>query len=222
MYEDFFKRQIELWGEEKQSSLETKTILIVGCGGLGSNLTLTLGASGIGYIILVDFDRVEIHNIHRQIAFSTEDTGRFKAETLKEKIKKRYADVEVTVITDTFENTVDTLKTKKIDLILDATDNFQTRAAIDAFSSASGTPWIYTSVEEFMAQICFFKNASFKSFASKQHTPRGIAAPIVSLAASIEANIAIRYLVGLPVPYDTLHYFYIDQNGSLELKKFTL
>lgn len=218
----FFKRQIELWGEEKQRSLEKKTILIVGCGGLGSNLALTLGASGIGKIILVDFDKVEAHNIHRQIAFSLEDIGRNKAEVLKQKILARYQEVEVAVFTEPFEQITDSLSAEKLDLILDATDNFQTRTAIDTFSKKHYTPWIYTSVEEFMAQICFFKHASFKSFASKNHTPKGIAAPIVSLAASIEANIAIRYLAGLEVPFDLLHYLYIDPQGSLEIKKFTI
>jgi len=216
----FFKRQIELWGEEKQQNLSDKNILIVGAGGLGSNLALTLGASGIGHITIVDFDIVELHNIHRQIAFELKDCGLYKADVLKQKIEARFDKVEVSVYKERFESLKEELLTKKYDLILDATDNFETRCEIDSFAKSSQTPWIYCSVEEFMAQICFFDSASFESFATKKHTPKGIAAPIVSLAASIEANIAIRFLTTLGVECDVLHYIYFDNSGLLELKKF--
>jgi len=56
--ENYFKRQIELWGSDKQKKLANKTILIVGAGGLGSSLALSLGSVGIGKIILIDFDKV--------------------------------------------------------------------------------------------------------------------------------------------------------------------
>ena len=65
----YFHRQVQLWGEATQESLQTKKIVIIGCGGLGSSLAYALGSSGIGEIHLVDFDDVSVHNIHRQIAF---------------------------------------------------------------------------------------------------------------------------------------------------------
>jgi len=65
--EDYFNRQIQLWGEETQASLENKKIAIIGAGGLGSSLALALGTSGIGQVDMVDFDTVSLHNIHRQI-----------------------------------------------------------------------------------------------------------------------------------------------------------
>jgi len=217
----YFKRQIELWGEERQRVLETKNILIVGCGGLGSNLGLTLGASGIGKITLIDFDTVEKHNIHRQIAYELKDCGKPKADLLKKKIEARFDNLIVESMTTDFEDAVSILKSKPIDLILDATDNLETRALIDSFAKERKIPWIYCSVEEFMMQICFFKNSSFDGFAQKHHKPKGIAAPIVSLAASIEANLALRYLVGLEIESDKLLYIYFDENGSFELRKFS-
>ncbi|RLA80402.1 MAG: thiamine biosynthesis protein ThiF, partial [Epsilonproteobacteria bacterium] len=76
--EQYFNRQIQLWGEGTQASLQSKKIAIIGCGGLGCSLGVALGASGIGQIDLVDFDEVGVHNIHRQIGFKVGDEGRQK------------------------------------------------------------------------------------------------------------------------------------------------
>lgn len=217
----YFKRQIELWGEERQSLLVKKTILIVGCGGLGSNLGLTLGASGVGKIVLIDFDSVEKHNIHRQIAYELKDCGKPKAEVLKSRIEARFEDVIVESMICDFRDATNKLENTPVDLILDATDNLETRAIIDSFAKKIATPWIYCSVEEFMMQVCLFKESGFNSFAQKKHKPGGIAAPIVSLAASIEANIALRYLVGLETQSDKLMYIYFDEAGAFEVRKFS-
>lgn len=215
----YFKRQIELWGEDRQKALAKKSILIVGAGGLGSSLGFALGGSGIGHITIIDFDRVSKHNIHRQIAFDLESVGEYKVDVLAKKMKARYEGVEVECIKKSFIEAKESLGV--FDLILDATDNFEARSEIDSFAKTRKTPWIYCSVEEFMTQICFFDKKSFSAFATKKHTPKGIAAPIVMLAASVEANLAIRYLAGLEIEKDLFHYIYFDKNGSIELKKFS-
>lgn len=215
----YFKRQIELWGEDRQKALAKKSILIVGAGGLGSSLGFALGGSGIGHITIIDFDRVSKHNIHRQIAFDLESVGEYKVDVLAKKMEARYEGVEVECIKKSFIEAKESLGV--FDLILDATDNFEARSEIDSFAKTRKTPWIYCSVEEFMTQICFFDKKSFSAFATKKHTPKGIAAPIVMLAASVEANLAIRYLAGLEIEKDLFHYIYFDKNGSIELKKFS-
>ena len=67
---DYYDRQILLWGEETQKSLASKKIAIIGSGGLGCSVALALSGSGIGEIDLVDFDKVELHNVHRQRMFA--------------------------------------------------------------------------------------------------------------------------------------------------------
>jgi adenylyltransferase/sulfurtransferase len=71
--QEYFNRQIQLWGEDTQRSLQDKKIAIIGSGGLGCTLAMALGTSGIGEIDMVDFDTVSSHNIHRQIAFTLDD-----------------------------------------------------------------------------------------------------------------------------------------------------
>jgi len=217
---EFFKRQIELWGQKSQERLQEKSVAIIGCGGLGSSLALALGASGIGTIHLVDFDEVSRHNIHRQITFTLQDTGKAKAKVNEEIILKRSPFVKVQSYVEGFEEFA--ARSIEVDLILDATDNLPTRAAIDRFAKERGIPWIYTSVEEFNAQVCFMDKASFEAFRITERTPGGIAAPIVMLAASFEANLALRYLAGLHIKKDQLYYLFFDQNGEFGVQKFAM
>lgn len=214
----YFHRQVQLWGEATQESLQTKKIVIIGCGGLGSSLAYALGSSGIGEIHLVDFDEVSVHNIHRQIAFKVGDEGKLKANVVKESIESRCPFVKVHAHIGRLEDF--TLKGISVDLIIDATDNLPTRALIDAYAKEVKTPWLYGSVEAFNGQVCFFEKSSFKAFQISNKTPSGIAAPIVMHIASLQANLALRYLSGLSVKKDMLYYLYINEEGELITQKF--
>ncbi len=218
--EDYFKRQIQLWGEETQNSLQDKKIAIIGAGGLGCSLAYALGTSGIGEINIVDFDRVSLHNIHRQIAFTIEDEGRYKSEVVADIIKSKNPFIKVhayTIEFNEFQN-ID----KKYDLILDATDNLHAREEIDRFAKQRNTPWIYGSVEAFNGQVCFFDRASFQIFNIGEHKPAGVTAPIVMHIASFQANLALRYLTKLPIVKDKLYYLYFNSDGELITQKFNM
>lgn len=218
--EKYFHRQIQLWGAETQQSLQNKRVAIIGAGGLGSSLVLALGTSGIGYIDIVDFDKVSLHNIHRQIAFTIKDEHRYKAKVVASLVQSKNPFVNIKAITSTFEEFSDL--EGKYDLILDATDNLQTRMQIDTFAKKQNTPWIYGSVEAWHGYVCFFENSSFNSFNVSNHKPAGITAPIVMHIASLQANLALRYLAGQSVVKDKLYYLYFDDNGELVTQKFGL
>ena len=215
---DYFNRQIQLWGEEVQTSLENKKIAIIGSGGLGCSLAMALGTSGIGQIDMVDFDTVGLHNIHRQVAFTLNDENRLKSEVVVELMKNKNPFITANAHTIDFE--AFTKLKKSYDLILDATDNLQTRYDIDKYAREQKTPWIYASVEEFNGQVCFFDEASFQVFNLSDHKPGGITAPIVMHIASLQANLALRYLAGLPVVKDKLYYLYFNDKGELITQKF--
>lgn len=220
MYEEYFKRQIQLWGEEAQRRLEGRHIAIIGSGGLGCSLGLALGASGIGTIHFVDFDTISAHNIHRQIAFRTTDEGKAKANVLADLVSERCPYVKA--VAHTMDFAAFAARGIEVDLILDATDNLPARAAIDAYAREKATPWIYASVEEWRGQVCFFEHSDFSAFRVTDRTPGGIAAPIVMHIASLEALLALRYLVGLPVARDRLYYLYFNDLGELITQKFDL
>ncbi|AFL67854.1 HesA/MoeB/ThiF family protein [Sulfurospirillum barnesii] len=216
----YFHRQIQLWGEEIQASLHDKKIVIIGCGGLGSSLAYALGSSGIGEIHLVDFDTVSVHNIHRQIAFKVGDEGKYKAEVVKQSIEERCPYVKVFAHVEALE--AFTCKEISVDLIIDATDNLPTRSLIDAYAKSVNTPWIYGSVEAFNGHVCFFEKSGFGAFKVSDKKPAGIAAPIVMHIASLQANLALRYLAGLSVKKDRLYYLYFNDEGELMTQKFSM
>lgn len=216
--QDYFNRQIQLWGEATQASLENKKIAIIGAGGLGSSLALALGTSGIGQVDMVDFDTVSLHNIHRQIAFTLDDEEKLKADVVVELMKSKNPFLKANAFLMPFEEF--TKEAESYDLILDATDNLGTREEIDAYARSVNTPWIYASVEEFNGQVCFFEEASFQVFNASDHKPGGITAPIVMHIASLQANIALRYLAGLTVVKDKLYYLYFNNEGELITQKF--
>ncbi len=217
---DYFNRQIQLWGEERQTSLEKKKIAIIGSGGLGCSLAMALGTSGIGQIDMVDFDTVGLHNIHRQVAFTLNDENRLKAEVVVELMKNK--NPFITANAHTIDFKAFTKLEKSYDLILDATDNLQTRYDIDKYAREQKTPWIYASVEEFNGQVCFFEESSFQVFNLSDHKPGGITAPIVMHIASLQANLALRYLAGLPIVKDKLYYLYFNSKGELITQKFSM
>ena len=217
---DYFHRQIQLWGEDKQNSLQDKKIAIIGCGGLGCSLGIALGSSGIGTIYCIDFDKVEIHNIHRQIAFKTQDVGSYKCDVLSTLLENRSPYVKA--ISKNMDFKKFSNENIEVDLIIDATDNLPTRAEIDSFSTKSNTPWIYGSVETFNGQVCMFDESDFSAFKISDKKPEGIAAPIVMHVASLQANLALRYLVGLQIKKDLLYYLYFDDNGELITQKFNM
>lgn len=218
---DYFHRQVKLWGEDVQRDLQDKSIAIIGSGGLGSSLAFALGATGIGTIHIVDFDTVSVHNIHRQIAFKTGDEGRSKAVINAAIVAQRCAFVKAYAHECDFEGFsklgID------VDLIIDATDNLPARGAINTYAKSVGTPWIYGSVEAFHGQVCFFEEASFNDvFKITLKEPAGIAAPIVMHIASLQANLALRHLAGLPVKKDMLYYLFFNGDGELMTQKFAL
>jgi adenylyltransferase/sulfurtransferase len=218
--EDYFNRQIQLWGDETQSSLEDKKIAIIGSGGLGCSLALALGTSGIGSIDIVDFDTVGLHNIHRQVAFTLKDENRLKVDVVVEMIRAKNPFIKTRAFNMNFE---EFKKEENLyDLILDATDNLQTREEIDRYAKEINSPWIYGSVEAFHGQVCFFEKASFQVFNISNHKPAGITAPIVMHIASLQATLALRYLAGLPVIKDKLYYLYVNSDGELITQKFAM
>lgn len=217
----YFHRQVQLWGEETQLILQSKRIAIIGSGGLGSSLAFALGSSGIGEIHMIDFDTVSLHNIHRQIAFKSGDEGKYKSEIAAELIEARCPYVKAYAHVCCFEEFVE--KNIDIDLIIDATDNLPSRGAINTYAKLKGLPWVYGSVEAFNGQVCFFDEASFTEvFKITSKTPAGIAAPIVMHIASLQANLALRYLAGLSVKKDKLYYLFFNDEGELVTQKFAL
>ncbi len=209
-----FRRQIEVIGKENQELLSKKSVLIVGCGGLGNSIATIISCMGLKKIYLLDFDIIEEHNLHRQFQFFNEDVGKSKSIMLSRRLKKRGCRTEIVAFNKRFDVNMDI----EVDLVFDASDNFEVRIEIDKFAKSKNIPWIYASVEEEVGQVGVFKTTSFDIFVTKKHQVKGQLPPMVSLIGSISAMLGLKTLIQ---KQEEVLYF-VDFREDLKIRKFNL
>ena len=153
-----YDRQIKLneVGDSGQEKLHDASVLIVGVGGLGCPAAQYLTGAGVGKIGLMDHDRVSLSNLHRQTLFSEADIGKSKASVAKEKLEQLNSEIELYAIEEalTIENAEKLFN--KYDIILDGTDNFETKYLINDACILTGKPWVYASIFKNEGQLSVF------------------------------------------------------------------
>lgn len=153
-----YDRQIKLdiVGVSGQEKLGNSSVLIVGVGGLGCPAAQYLAGAGIGRIGLMDHDKVSITNLHRQVLYDGFDVGKPKALVAKEKLQRVNSEIEIVAIEEalTIENAE--MFFNQYDLILDGTDNFETKYLINDACILAGKPWVYASVYKNEGQLSVF------------------------------------------------------------------
>jgi adenylyltransferase/sulfurtransferase len=154
-----YKKQILLpeIGSEGQVKLLNSSVLIVGLGGLGSPSAIYLAGAGIGRIGLLDSDLVDVSNMHRQILHNTDDIGRLKTESAKEKLGKINPDVEVVCYNSriTSGNVMDIIA--DYDIVLDCSDNYPTRFLLNDACFFGRRTLIHGSIFKYEGQLTTFK-----------------------------------------------------------------
>lgn len=149
----YYERQKRLVSQEK---LKGASVLVVGAGGLGSPLLMSLAQAGIGFITVVDFDKVHLSNLHRQLLYSTEDVGEFKAAVASRKIKAINPFIHIDVIQERVKD--DHLKNH--DLIFDCSDNMETKYYLYELSQRKSIPLISGSIFQYEGLVRTFVTGS--------------------------------------------------------------
>jgi len=159
-YNTFFKRQITLSeiGKDGQKKLQQTKVLIVGCGGLGSPIAVHLAASGIGAIHLIDFDVVDLSNLHRQVFYSLDDVGASKSETLAKFIVARAPFTKVTYSKHALGKLNVLESFKGFDIIVDGTDSLPIKYLINDACVLLGKPLVYGSLYKFDGYVATFNH----------------------------------------------------------------
>ena len=143
--QNFFKRQMTLSeiGEVGQQKLQNASVLVVGCGGLGSPIAVYLASSGIGKIHLIDFDTVDVTNLHRQIFYALEDVGKPKVEVLADFIRKRapFTEVSFTNKPITKKNVFELIS--EVDIVVDGTDSLTIKYLLNDACVIKKKPLVY-------------------------------------------------------------------------------
>lgn len=206
-----YARQIRYapFGEEGQRKLAAARALVCGCGALGSVIANTLVRSGLGYVRLVDRDFLELNNLQRQVLYDEADVAAGLPKAIAATNKLRAINSQVTVdpiVTDVDFTNIEEL-TEGIDVILDGTDNFETRMLLNDVALKRRIPWVYggcLGAEGQTMTILPGETACLRCLMNDTPPPgttptcdtAGILAPIVNIIASLQANEALKIASG--------------------------
>ena len=197
--------QVDVTGQEK---LLNSTALIIGLGGLGSPVAMYLAAAGVGHLILVDFDEVELSNLQRQIIHRYADIGRPKVESARDSLLALNPDIQVTCVNRKLD--AESLRNfvKQADVVLDGSDNFTTRFAVNQACVEHATPLVSGAGIRMEGQVAVFLNnrpdgpcyhCLYKDEGDQdlRCSENGVLASLVGIIGSIQATEAIKVLLNI-------------------------
>ena len=199
------------FGGEGQARLKAGRVLIVGAGGLGSPAALYLAAAGVGTIGLVDFDRVDITNLQRQILYGTADIGRPKLEAAAERLRDINPHIKIDPHNKPFGADNARELVSAYDVVVDGTDNFSTRFLVNDACVMVGRPNVYGSVFRFEGQASVFAAPGGPCYRCLHPEPppaglipncaeAGVLGVLPGLIGMVQATEAIKILSGVGEP----------------------
>ncbi len=205
-----YSRQIMLpeMDVEGQMKLLDATVLIVGMGGLGSPVSMYLTAAGVGHLVIVDDDIVELSNLQRQIAHGQADLGALKVDSAAETLQRLNPDVKITRIGERLDaGRLDAIL-PGVDLVVDACDNFTTRFMVNAGCIRHRLPLVSGAAIRMEGQIAVFDSRHQDSpcyqclYAAGDDEQascarNGVMAPLVGIVGAVQAMEAIKLLTGI-------------------------
>jgi molybdopterin/thiamine biosynthesis adenylyltransferase len=229
-----YSRQMRLpgVGEDGQRRLLAARVLIIGVGGLGSPAAMYLAAAGVGHLVLSDFDRVELSNLQRQIVHRSSDVGRLKTESAKENLLGLNPEVQVTAIDWELDGADLADEVARANVVLDCSDNFPTRFAVNAACVRAGTPLVTAAAIRMEGQVttvlpgvpdapcyrCLYRDD--RQEMAESCAAEGVLAPVVGILGCIQATEAVKVLLGLG---DTLSGFLLVLDAAtMEWRKLRL
>ncbi len=208
-----YNRQIVLpeVGIEGQQRLLQSHVLLIGLGGLGSPLAMYLATCGVGWLTLADPDRIELANLQRQILYGTSSLGRAKTEEARRVVEDLNPEIRVETVAEYLKGDLLREQVQAADLVVDATDNFETRLAINQACVESATPLVSGAVIRMEGQVAVFRNRQkgdvcYQCLFGAEPVPEegcsetGVLGPVAGAVASVQAVEAIKCLLSIGNP----------------------
>lgn len=205
-----YSRQIMLpeIDAEGQLKLANATVMIIGLGGLGSSASIYLSAGGVGHLVLVDFDRVDLSNLQRQILHSTADIGRPKVESARDRLMALNDKTRLTCYDHALEGDELINVMTNTDVVVDASDNFRTRFAVNEACVSTCTPLVSGAAIRFESQVSVFDSRDPESpcyrclyheedIEDETCTANGVLSPLLGIIGSIQATEAMKLIMGI-------------------------
>lgn len=219
--------EIDLDGQAK---IQQAHVLIVGCGGLGNAAAPLLIAAGVGEMTLIDFDEIDLSNLQRQIHFETQDVGKNKAETLKHHLSNLNPNVAIHAVTEKADETLLLDLARNVDMILDCTDNFSIRQAINTVAHHYKIPLISGSAIRFEGQLAIYdfrdeKSGCYHCLFEGAHSDDGacallgVFAPVLQIIGAMQAQEALKIILDLSIKINQMK-IYNALTGDWQIFKF--
>jgi molybdopterin/thiamine biosynthesis adenylyltransferase len=205
-----YSRQLMLPGVDVagQEKLLAARVLILGLGGLGCPAAMYLAAAGVGQLTLVDHDTVDLSNLQRQIAHTTASVGRFKVDSARDALQALNPSIAIETVAAKVEGEALAALVMRHDVVLDCTDNFAIRFALNAACVAARVPLVSAAAIRLEAQISVFDPRQPDSpcyrclyeedaEADQSCAHNGVLAPLVGVVGSLQALECLKLLAGL-------------------------
>lgn len=221
--------------QEKQEKLAQSTIFYVGVGGLGSAALPYLVGAGVGHIIIADNDRIEISNLHRQTIYRADQAGQSKAMCAGNYLRALNPDSHIQTINERIDekNGRDLLLVHNADLIMDGSDNFETKSTLNNLSIERGIPLLSASITGFEGQIgafegyheerpcyrCLFPELPHNMADSEEVGVLGTSTGIIGM---VQAHIALCCLLGIDIKHNHTRPFMRINLKSAEILRYAL
>lgn len=221
-----YRRQIVLakWGPHAQKTVKGARVAIIGIGGLGTMAATYLATSGVGHLTLIDADRVEASNLQRQPLYAIDDIGKNKVEVAAHRLAAMNAWLTISTHTVAFSDENAASLLQDVDLVLDCSDNFQTRDCVNRWAKRCTIPLVSAAVVQFEGQLasfdfrhpespcyrCLFPHAANDAQdvegeqVATTCSALGIMAPVAGIFGTMQALEALKLLAGKPTLEATL------------------
>ena len=205
-------------GDSGQEKLKKAKVLVIGAGGLGCPILQYIATAGVGTIGIVDFDKIELHNLHRQILYTEQDVNKAKAITAKSVLEILNPLIEIIA----FEEKLTAENAEKIiqdfDVVVDGSDNFATRYLVNDTCVALGKTLIYGSILKFEGQMAVFNHKGSKNLRDLFPEPpnpkdvpncnlNGVMGTLPGIIGTMMAHETLKLIMDLPTLENELVLF---------------
>lgn len=216
-------------GNEGQEKLKNAKVLVIGAGGLGCPILQYLVPAGVGTIGIVDFDKIEIHNLHRQILYTEKQVGQSKSKTAKETLEAMNPLITITAFEEklTAENASQIIQ--NYDVVVDGSDNFTTRYLVNDTCVGLGKTLVYGSILGFEGQLAVFNHKGTKNLRGLFPEPpnpkdvpncslNGVLGTLPGIIGTMMAHETLKLIMDLPTLQNELVIFSTLNWGFTKLK----
>jgi adenylyltransferase/sulfurtransferase len=208
-----YSRHLSLagFGPAAQEKLKRGRVLVIGAGGLGCPALLYLAAAGVGRIVIMDGDQVDVSNLQRQVLYTSDDAGQPKAEAAARRLRALNPLIEIAAVPERFTRDNALERLREVDVVIDGSDNFSTRYLVNDACVLAGKPFVYGAIQGFEGQASVFNwqgGPTYRCLFPEPPEPgsvpncseAGVLGVLPGLIGTIQATEAIKLLTGIGEP----------------------